>query len=85
MPRLLSPDDGCVQVKVPIGAGRQYNGRTIDVSDPAHVKALREAGYTVGDISGGPSHANGFRCTECGFQAFFTRCGRCGSACERAA
>jgi len=77
MTRLLSPDDGCVQVNVPIGAGTQYTGRTIEVSDPTHIRALREAGYTVADTAGRPVRRGGFDC-ECGFRSFFRQCGRCG-------
>lgn len=82
--RLLSPDGACVSVDVPIGHGRRYNGTVLDVTDPAHVRALREVGYTPGDVAGAPARASGFRCTECGFRAFFATCGRCGGTCQRA-
>lgn len=81
--RLLSPATGCVSVDVPIGRERRYNGRTIEVSDPAHIRALREVGYTPGDVAGSPSRAAGYVCGACGFRAFFTRCSRCGGPCTR--
>lgn len=84
MPRLLSPDDGCVSVKVPSGYGTEtvYNGRVIDVESPSHIKRLRAEGYVVAGLAGAPVHRAGFDC-ECGFSSFFRKCGRCGAACER--
>lgn len=76
--RLLSPDDKCVQADVPIGFGLRYTGKTIDVSDPAHARALRKIGYTVADVTGAPSKAAGFSC-DCGFKSYFRLCSRCGS------
>lgn len=84
MPRLLSPDDKCVQVDVPLGRSRRYSGKSIDVTDQAHIKALRKAGYTVADTSGAPlSRDAGFECLSCGFQSFFRLCSRCGGECDR--
>lgn len=77
MSRLLSPDDACISVDVPFGRGRRYDGRTIEVTDPVHDRALRAAGYTVAGVSA-PSRARGFDCVECGFRSFFRTCGRCG-------
>lgn len=77
MSRLLSPDDACISVDVPFGRGRRYDGRTIEVSDPAHARALLAAGYTAADVSG-PSRARGFDCADCGFRSYFRTCGRCG-------
>jgi hypothetical protein len=83
MPRLLSPDDACIGVDVPTYAGKaRYDGRSVDVSDPSHVKALRGIGYTVADVSGRPSKAAGFECA-CGFSSFFKLCSRCGAECVR--
>lgn len=83
MSRLLSPDDKCVQVDVPFGRGRRYSGKAIEVSDPGHIQALRQAGYTMADAAGRPSRARGFDCLSCGFKSFFRLCSRCGSECER--
>jgi hypothetical protein len=84
MPRLLSPDDACISVKVPTyGGERKYDGRTIDVSDPTHIRMLKQQGYVQADVSGGPSRAGGYRCAECGFHGFFKVCGRCGGDCEK--
>jgi hypothetical protein len=78
MPRLLSPDDACISVKVPTARGeRQYDGRTINVTDPTHIRMLKSQGYVLADASGGPSRVRGFDC-ECGFSSFFRKCGRCG-------
>jgi hypothetical protein len=78
VPRLLSPDDKCIDVEVPVGRARNYAGTTISVSDPQHLRALRAVGYTVADIAGAPARARGFTCGECGFVSFFRTCGRCG-------
>jgi len=84
MPRMLSPDDACISVDVPSNRGTaRYNGRTIDVSDPGHARALKAAGYTTAGTAGSPARTGGYRCTSCGFSAFFKTCGRCGGACER--
>lgn len=84
MSRLLSPDDGCVSADVPGGRGKvRYNGRSIEVSDPSHVRALKAAGYTMADAGGAPSKAAGFECTTCNFSSYFKLCSRCGAECER--
>ena len=84
MPRLLSPDDACVSVKIPVGdLEATYNGRVIDVDSPSHIKMLRNEGYTVADVSGTPSRTKGYRCPKCAFSGFFKICGRCGATCER--
>lgn len=85
MARLLSPGDHCRAVDVPFGRPRRYEGTVIEVSDPQHVRALRKAGYTVADSSGGPSQARGFECASCGRKNFFRLCGRCGAECDRPA
>lgn len=78
MPRLLSPDDRCIDVEVPVGRARNYAGTTISVSDPQHLRALKTVGYTVADIAGAPARVGGFTCGECGFVSFFRVCSRCG-------
>lgn len=84
MPRFLSPDDACKGVTVPFGReSRRYGGNVVEVSDPAHARALKQAGFTEADISGVPSGSAGFECLECQFQSFFRLCSRCGSECER--
>jgi hypothetical protein len=84
MPRLLSPDDACVQVDVPtVGGNRRYSGTTIDVTDSRHVDVLKAVGYVQADVSGGPARAKGYRCEPCGFASYFRRCSRCGDICER--
>jgi hypothetical protein len=47
------------------------------------VRLLKEAGFTVGDISGAPTRAAGFVCKPCAFKSFFKVCSKCGSECER--
>lgn len=86
MTRLLSPDDRCASVEVPFGRSRIYEGTRIEVSDPAHIRALRTAGYTVADTGGAPVRKDGYVCStpSCNqFRSFFKTCGRCGAACDR--
>lgn len=84
MPRLLSPDDACVEVDIPtVGGSRRYSGTTIEVTDPRHADVLKRVGYTVADVSATPVRSRGYTCTECGFHGFFKVCGRCGSDCEK--
>ena len=80
MPRFLSPDDKCVSVDV---GNHRYNGKSIEVTNPADARYLKAVGYTTADVAGGPSRAEGYRCSECGFSSFFKTCGRCGGACQR--
>jgi hypothetical protein len=83
MHRLLSPDDACKQVDVPIGRNQRYSGTTINVSDPSHVRALKAIGYTAAAVAGSPVRQGGYRCSECDFSSFFRLCSRCGGVCER--
>lgn len=83
MARLLSPDDACISVDVPFGRAKRYDGRSIEVSDPVHARALKQAGYTMADAGGRPSKSAGFECLSCGFHSFFKLCSRCGGSCER--
>lgn len=83
MTRILSPDDHCRGVDVPFGRSQRYDGQIFDVTDSHHVRLLKEAGFTVGDISGAPSKADGFECASCRFRSYFRICSKCGSECER--
>jgi len=84
MARLLSPDDACIGVDVPTNRGTaRYDGRTIDVTNPVHARALKAVGYTVAGTDQGPARASGFRCSSCSFRGWFKTCGRCGAACVR--
>lgn len=82
MPRMLSPDDACIGVDVPTTRGTaKYNGRTIDVTNPVHERALKAVGYTIASVAGAPARAAARRCTSCAFSSFFKVCGRCGGEC----
>lgn len=84
MPRLAMPDGAVTGIEVEgarTGVVARYNGRIVDVENPRHARALRELGafaVNVGGRTGG-----GYRCSDCGFRAYFTSCGRCGGDCER--
>jgi hypothetical protein len=84
MARMLSPDDKCIEFDMPTVAGNhRYRGKTIEVTDSRHEKVLKAVGYTVADVSAAPVRSGGYKCIECGFKAFFNRCGRCGGDCEK--
>lgn len=80
--RMLSPDGAADAVTVPFGLARRYAGTTIEVSDLGHVKALKQAGYTVGDTSGPPPRSSTWVCPACSFHSFFRLC-KCGAECDR--
>ena len=75
--RLLAPATGAVEVSTD---RNNYRGRIIEVSDRADIKELRAAGYTAASTAGPPIRSKSHDCTECGFRAYFRRCGRCGHA-----
>ncbi|MER7968104.1 hypothetical protein ABTX35_03655 [Streptomyces sp. NPDC096080] len=54
---------------------------TVTVDNPQHERALREYGAFPSALGG--HTRGGYRCTGCGFGAFFTTCSRCGSLCRR--
>jgi hypothetical protein len=81
MSRMLAPDDACKGVDVPFGRAKSYDGNIISVTDPAHARALRAAGYSDASIAGTPARAAGRQCGECGFNGWFKVCGRCGGEC----
>lgn len=54
---------------------------TVTVDNPRHIRALREMGAFSANLGGRTS--GGYRCSDCGFGAFFKSCSRCGGTCER--
>lgn len=82
--RLAMPDKACVGLEVEgaqSGHTTGYYGRVVDVENPGHEKALRDLGAFPVNLGGRP--AGGYSCPECDFASYFTRCGRCGTACVR--
>lgn len=83
MARLVAPNDTMREVDIE-GA---YTGRktrygwgkdgTVHVDNPAHVKALRQAGFTVAGVSSAGGRG-GFVCADCGFHSWFKLCSKCG-------
>ena len=52
--------------------------------DDRHVKAhLNVANLPTPAAAGPVGRRAGYRCVECEFGSFFTRCGRCGGTCVR--
>lgn len=78
--RLLAPATGAIEAET---ERHHYKGQILEVSDRADIRDLRAAGYTVGDVAGGPSRAAGFECPSCDFKSFFRLCSRCGDVCDR--
>lgn len=86
MARLIAPNDTMREIDIQgarTGSTSRYRWSkdgTVHVHDRAHVKALKEAGFT----DAGVSHAGargGFICPGCGFRPWFRSCSRCGAEC----
>lgn len=83
MRRLVAPNDTLRSVEIEgarTGYKKVYNWSkdgTVHVDNPAHVKALRDAGFTEAGV-GGAGGSGGFVCQDCGFHAWFKTCSRCG-------
>jgi hypothetical protein len=88
MARLIAPNDTMREVDIQgarTGLTARYRwGRdgAVHVSNAAHVKALKEAGFTVVGVA--PDRPRGgFICPSCGFRPWFRACSRCGSECVK--
>lgn len=82
--KLAMPDGACVGVTVEgahTGRTTSYDGRIVDVTNPRHVRALRDLGAFPVNLGGRPS--GGYRCGGCGFLGYFATCGRCHGSCEK--
>ena len=83
MKRLIAPSDQTREVEIKgarFGQSKTYRWQkdgTVHVDSAAHVKALKDAGFTEAGV-GGAASKGGFRCTECGFNMWFKGCSRCG-------
>ncbi|MEV7006842.1 hypothetical protein [Streptosporangium sp. NPDC051022] len=65
-------------------SGRRYRAKDgIYEMSPRDGRALVQAGGFLPSLAGATSRATGYRCTRCGFGAFFTTCGRCGGPCDK--
>lgn len=75
---MASPDGACIGLDVQTEYGKtSYNGRVFEVSDPRHIRMLREQGAFPANLGGTP-RTSGFPC-PCGHQSFFRRCSKCGA------
>ena len=80
MPRYVAPDRG---VKETVIGGVKYipdRGGIYNVENRAHANAMKREGFfeaSLNPISEGDAH-RGFLCSECGFNGWFRKCGRCG-------
>ena len=79
MTRMLVPNDGARGIDITTSIGVvKFNADRSGVIDagnnPALVKALKEEGFTV---AGTGNWGKGYPC-ECGFNAAFAICGKCG-------
>lgn len=85
--KMAMPDGAVMGVRVQgaqTGATTSYDGRIVDVSNPQHIKALKDLGAFPANLASG-SPRGGYRCGSCGFGSFFIGCGRCGGTCSREA
>ena len=82
MTRLVMPDKHCKGINVEgahTGVTTRYSpGRdaTVEVTNPQHERALREAGCFPANL-GGLVRTSGFPCS-CGHQSLFRICSKCG-------
>lgn len=84
--RLAAPSSTVAGMEVKgaqTGRVARYNGRIMDVENPAHVKALMSEGAFPVSLAGRTSAGLGYRCPACGHGSYFVRCGKCGGDCER--
>lgn len=83
MRRMIAPNDTVREIDIQgarTGITTRYKWRkdgTVHVDSPAHVKALKDAGFTDAGVCGAGS-SGGFVCASCGFHAWFKVCSRCG-------
>lgn len=86
MARLVAPNDTMRQVEIQgarTGYSKTYNWSkdgTVHVESAAHIKALKDQGFTEAGVPLGTSKGQGFKCPECGRRGWFKTCGKCG--CE---
>ncbi|HZP55043.1 hypothetical protein [Actinocrinis sp.] len=84
--RIAAPDGAVAGMEVKgayTGRVTRYNGRIMDVENPAHAKALIAEGAFPVSLTGRTRADLGYRCPACGHGSFFVRCGKCGGQCER--
>lgn len=88
MARLVAPNDTMREVDIQgvrSGVTTRYRwgaDGTVNVDNRAHVKALKDAGFTT--VGAAPAGARGgFICLSCGFHPWFKTCSRCGSECVK--
>jgi hypothetical protein len=80
--KVCTPDSNCVEIDGP--SGRRYNFRSgmANVSD-RDAKAIVAEGGFIPSMAGTTRAGIGYRCTDCGFGCWFTRCSRCGGKAVR--
>lgn len=89
MPRFIAPDNGVKQVQVE-GArtGLKHtisrDNKGFFVAEGSDAKALKAEGFVEASLSGIARKSDGFICTDCGFNCWFNKCGRCGADAVRA-
>lgn len=84
MTRMSGPDRHVKETDIQTQSGkvryRATGSGLYEVSNPAHVKAMKAAGFTESLIPGlaGSNAGLGYTCTKCGFGSWFIKCSRCG-------
>lgn len=58
-----------------------YYGRIVDVTNPKHIRALRDLGAFPVNLGG--RTAGGYHCPPCGFRSYFKACSKCGQTCTK--
>lgn len=80
--RVATPNEKCIEIEGP--TGRTYNFRKGFANvHPHDAKAIVAEGGFVPSMTGTTSRGTGYRCQDCGFGSWFTRCSRCGGEAVR--
>jgi len=83
MARLVAPDKGVREVGMTTNSSKTLykpdRGGIYNVENARHAAQMKAEGFFEASLMG-PTTDNsvGFLCSECGFNGWFRKCGRCG-------
>lgn len=87
MSRIVAPDRGVKQTEIGNKTYTVNRQGIYEVSNPSHIKAMKAEGFfeaSLNPFSHGDNQ-RGYCCTQCGFNGWFRKCGRCGHQSENIA
>lgn len=80
MGRYVAPDKGVRETVIGNTTYRPDSGGIYNVESVSHARAMKAEGYFEASLnphSKGDAQ-RGYTCSECGFNGWFIKCGRCG-------